>query len=217
MIFFTSTRLLERAARLSKDNGGGSDSSSNYRNSPEMSQLISTNVIYRRTNLLESDMLTGNRPAVNVGLSVSRVGGSAQIKAMKSVAGTLRLDLAQFRSLEAFAQFGSDLDEATKNQLDRGRRIVEILKQPQYNPIPVEQQVVLIWAVTNGFLDDIAIENLSSFQEKYLDSLITKGKNLLKQIKDEKVLTEKITKELEKFTVDFKNHLRRNLWQELKN
>ena len=146
----------------------------------------------------------GNRPAVNVGLSVSRVGGSAQIKAMKSVAGTLRLDLAQFRSLEAFAQFGSDLDEATKNQLDRGRRIVEILKQPQYNPIPVEQQVVLIWAVTNGFLDDIAIENLSSFQEKYLDSLITKGKNLLKQIKDEKVLTEKITKELEKFTVDFK-------------
>ena len=123
---------------------------------------------------------------------------------MKSVAGTLRLDLAQFRSLEAFAQFGSDLDEATKNQLDRGRRIVEILKQPQYNPIPVEQQVVLIWAVTNGFLDDIAIENLSSFQEKYLDSLITKGKNLLKQIKDEKVLTEKITKELEKFTVDFK-------------
>ncbi len=208
-IFYLHSRLLERAARLSKDNGGGSLTALPIieTQAGDVSAYIPTNVISITDGqiYLESDMFNaGNRPAVNVGLSVSRVGGSAQIKAMKSVAGTLRLDLAQFRSLEAFAQFGSDLDEATKNQLDRGRRIVEILKQPQYNPIPVEQQVVLIWAVTNGFLDDIAIENLSSFQEKYLDSLITKGKNLLKQIKDEKVLTEKITKELEKFTVDFK-------------
>lgn len=208
-IFYLHSRLLERAARLSKDNGGGSLTALPIieTQAGDVSAYIPTNVISITDGqiYLESDMFNaGNRPAVNVGLSVSRVGGSAQIKAMKSVAGTLRLDLAQFRSLEAFAQFGSDLDEATKNQLDRGRRIVEILKQPQYNPIPVEQQVVLIWAVTNGFLDDIAIENISSFQEKYLDSLVTKGKNLLKQIKDEKVLTEKIIKELEKFTVDFK-------------
>jgi len=173
----------------------------------DVSAYIPTNVISITDGqiYLESDMFNaGLRPAVNVGLSVSRVGGSAQIKAMKGVAGTLRLDLAQFRSLEAFAQFGSDLDEVTKNQLDRGRRIVEILKQPQYQPMPVEEQVVLIWAVTNGKMDEIEIENISSFQDKLTDSLVTKGKNLLQSISEERVLTEKITKELDKFIEDFK-------------
>lgn len=208
-IFYLHSRLLERAARMNEENGGGSLTALPIieTQAGDVSAYIPTNVISITDGqiYLESDMFNaGNRPAVNVGLSVSRVGGSAQIKAMKSVAGTLRLDLAQFRSLEAFAQFGSDLDEATKNQLDRGRRIVEILKQPQYQPIPVEQQVVLIWLVTKGFMDDVEIENIASFQEKFTDGLVTKGKGLLKEIKEKKVLSEKITRDLEKFTTDFK-------------
>lgn len=208
-IFYLHSRLLERAARLNKDNGGGSLTALPIieTQAGDVSAYIPTNVISITDGqiYLESDMFnSGNRPAVNVGLSVSRVGGAAQIKAMKSVAGTLRLDLAQFRSLEAFAQFGSDLDEATRNQLERGRRIVEVLKQPQYQPVSVEQQVVLIWAVTNGKLDDIELAAINSFQEKLTDSLSTKGKKILDEIKKEKVLSESLTKELERFIADFK-------------
>lgn len=208
-IFYLHSRLLERAARLNKENGGGSLTALPIieTQAGDVSAYIPTNVISITDGqiYLEADMFnSGNRPAINVGLSVSRVGGAAQIKAMKSVAGTLRLDLAQFRSLEAFAQFGSDLDEATKNQLDRGRRIVEILKQLQYQPLPVEQQVALVWAVTTGQLDEIEIDKVAAFKEKFLDSLTTKGKALLAQIAEEKILTDKITKELEKFTTDFR-------------
>lgn len=208
-IFYLHSRLLERAAKLNQENGGGSLTALPIieTQAGDLSAYIPTNVISITDGqiFLEADMFNaGTRPAINVGLSVSRVGGAAQIKAMKQVAGSLRLDLAQFRSLEAFAQFGSDLDETTKNQLDRGRRIVEILKQPQYQPIPVEQQVAIIWAVTKGQLDDIAIENVQLFKEKYLDSLSVRGKKILEAIRKEKVLSEKLEKELETFTKDFK-------------
>lgn len=208
-VFYLHSRLLERAARMSEKSGGGSLTALPIieTQAGDLSAYIPTNVISITDGqiFLETDMFNaGSRPAVNVGLSVSRVGGAAQIKAMKQVAGSLRLDLAQFRSLEAFAQFGSDLDETTKQQLDRGRRIVEILKQPQYAPIPVEQQVSIIWAVTNGHLDDIAIEAVESFQEKYLDSLSTKGKKILEALSKEKTLSEKLTNDLETFTKDFK-------------
>ncbi len=208
-VFYLHSRLLERAARLNKDYGGGSLTALPIieTQAGDLSAYIPTNVISITDGqiFLESDMFNaGVRPAVNVGLSVSRVGGAAQIKAMKQVAGTLRLDLAQFRSLEAFAQFGSDLDEATKQQLDRGRRIVEILKQPQYQPVAVELQVAIIWAVTTGQLDSVKIESVSSFQEKFLDSLSTRGKKILEEIAKEKTLTDKVTKDLEKFTAEFK-------------
>lgn len=208
-IFYLHSRLLERAARLNSENGGGSLTALPIieTQAGDVSAYIPTNVISITDGqiYLEADMFnSGNRPAVNVGLSVSRVGGAAQIKAMKTVAGSLRLDLAQFRSLEAFAQFGSDLDEATKKQLDRGRRIVEILKQPQYQPKSVEQQIVLIWAVTNGYLDDIAIEDTTSFQEKYLDNVKTKGKKILDDLAKNKILNEKSAKELESLTTNFK-------------
>lgn len=208
-IFYLHSRLLERAARLSKDYGGGSLTALPIieTQAGDLSAYIPTNVISITDGqiYLEADMFNaGTRPAINVGLSVSRVGGAAQIKAMKSVSGSLRLDLAQFRSLEAFAQFGSDLDDATRNQLERGKRIVETLKQPQYSPVKIAEQVALIWSATSGQLDDIAIEDISAFQEKYLDSLTTKGKKILEEITKEKVLSEKLTKELETFTKDFK-------------
>lgn len=208
-VFYLHSRLLERAARLNADNGGGSLTALPIieTQAGDLSAYIPTNVISITDGqiFLEADMFNaGTRPAVNVGLSVSRVGGAAQIKAMKQVAGTLRLDLAQFRSLEAFAQFGSDLDEATKQQLDRGARIVEILKQPQYQPVAVEQQVALVWAVTTGQLDEIAIDQISAFQEKYLDSLSTRGKKIVEALAKEKTLTDKLTLELEKFTNEFK-------------
>lgn len=208
-IFYLHSRLLERAARLNEDNGGGSLTALPIieTQAGDVSAYIPTNVISITDGqiYLEADMFnSGNRPAVNVGLSVSRVGGAAQIKAMKSVAGSLRLDLAQFRSLEAFAQFGSDLDEATKKQLDRGARIVEILKQPQYQPKAVELQVVLIWAATHGYLDEIAIPDIASFEEKYLDHLTTKGEKILQGIIKEKVLTDSLTKQLEQITTEFK-------------
>lgn len=208
-VFYLHSRLLERAARMSEAKGGGSLTALPIieTQAGDLSAYIPTNVISITDGqiFLETDMFNaGQRPAVNVGLSVSRVGGAAQIKAMKTVAGSLRLDLAQFRSLAAFAQFGSDLDEATKKQLDRGQRIVEVLKQPQYQPLPIAQQVILIWAVTAGLLDEIPTEKIVDFQEKYLDSLSTKGKTLLETLDKEKLLSEKLTRELEKFTENFK-------------
>lgn len=208
-IFYLHSRLLERAARLNKDYGGGSLTALPIieTQAGDLSAYIPTNVISITDGqiYLEADLFNaGIRPAVNVGLSVSRVGGAAQIKAMKQVAGSLRLDLAQFRSLEAFAQFGSDLDEATKNQLERGKRIVEILKQSQFTPMAVEKQVALVWAVTKGHLDSIEVNKITELEDKLLDSLSTQGKKILEQIKTEKTLNEKPEKELETFINNFK-------------
>src|SRR5713101_201298 len=163
-VFYLHSRLLERAAKLSDAKGAGSLTSIPFieTQAGDVSAYIPTNVISITDGqiYLESDLFySGVRPAVNVGLSVSRVGGNAQIKAMKQVAGTLRIDLAQYRELAAFAQFGSDLDKSTQAQLARGRRLVEILKQPQFQPMPVELQVVVIWAASNGYADDVAVES----------------------------------------------------------
>ena len=160
-IFYLHSRLLERAAKLNNELGGGSLTALPIVETQQgdVSAYIPTNVISITDGqiYLEPDLFyAGIRPALNVGISVSRVGGNAQIRAMRQVAGKLKLDLAQFRDLAAFAQFGSDLDKATRAQLDRGLRITEVLKQPQYTPMPVEKQVAIIYAVTNGYLDDVA-------------------------------------------------------------
>ena len=175
-VFYLHSRLLERCAKLSDDLGGGSltglpivETKAN-----DISAYIPTNVISITDGqiYLEADLFNaGVRPAINVGRSVSRVGGNAQIKAMKKVAGNLRLSLSQFRDLEAFAAFASDLDAASRAQLDRGSRLVELLKQPQYDPFPVENQVVSIWAGSNGYLDDVPLEDVSRFEHDFLDYL----------------------------------------------
>ena len=177
-VFYLHSRLLERSAKLSDERGGGSLTALPIieTQAGDVSAYIPTNVIsitdgqiYLETDLFNS----GVRPAVNVGLSVSRVGGSAQIKAMRQVAGTLKLDLAQYRELAAFAQFGSDLDKITQNQLNRGQRLTELLKQPQFSPLPTEKEIAIIFAGTNGFLDDLKIEQIRAFEDglyKYLDA-----------------------------------------------
>src|SRR5687768_13311745 len=175
-VFYLHSRLLERAAKLSDELGGGSltalpiiETKGN-----DISAYIPTNVISITDGqiFLEPDLFfAGVRPAINIGISVSRVGGSAQIKAMRTIAGRLRLDLAAFRELEAFAQFGSDLDKASQAQLDRGARIVEILKQPQYSPLSMEQQVVSIWAATNGYLDDVPLDKARDFERELLETV----------------------------------------------
>ena len=144
------------------------------------------------------------RPAINVGLSVSRVGGAAQIKAMKQVAGTMRLDLAQYRELAAFAQFGSDLDKATKAKLERGARLVELLKQPQYNPMPAQEQVASIYAATNGYMDDIAVEKIRDFEAALLTYLRDTKKDILDTIRDKKVLTDELKASLNAAIESFK-------------
>ncbi|OGY26171.1 MAG: F0F1 ATP synthase subunit alpha [Candidatus Woykebacteria bacterium RBG_16_44_10] len=207
-IFYLHSRLLERAAKLNKDFGGGSLTALPIieTQAGDVSAYIPTNVISITDGqiYLEGDLFfAGIRPAVNVGLSVSRVGGAAQIKAMKSVAGSLRLDLAQYRELASFAQFGSDLDESTRNRLERGKRIVEVLKQLQYLPMPIEQQVVMIWATTKGHLDDIAIEEIKNFEEKFLDFLKSRREAFLKKIAVEKTLDESSERELEKYLTEF--------------
>ena len=146
----------------------------------------------------------GIRPAVNVGLSVSRVGGRAQIKAMKKVAGTLKLDLAQFRELEAFSQFGSDLDESTKKQLERGRRAVELLKQPQYSPVLVEHQVVALYALVKGYLDDVAIADIARFEKELVEYAETNAKTFLKQVREKKMWEEDGENELKSVITSFK-------------
>src|SRR3712207_6571252 len=173
-VFYLHSRLLERCAKLSDELGGGSmtglpliETKGN-----DVSAFIPTNVISITDGqiFLETDLFnSGVRPAINVGISVSRVGGNAQVKAMKQVAGRLRIDLAQFRDLEAFAAFSSDLDRASKAQLERGQRLVELLKQPQYRPYPVERQVVSVWAGTNGYLDSIPVEDVRRFEAELLD------------------------------------------------
>jgi len=208
-VFYLHSRLLERCAKLSDDMGSGSmtglpiiETKAN-----DVSAYIPTNVISITDGqcFLESDLFnSGVRPAINVGISVSRVGGSAQIKAMKKVAGRLRLDLAQFRELEAFAAFGSDLDAASKAQLERGARLVELLKQPQFTPFPAEQQVVSIWAGTQGKLDDVPVEDIRRFEAEFLDYLHRERKGILDTIAETKDLTDDTVASLEDAITAFK-------------
>ncbi|HKE57318.1 MAG TPA: F0F1 ATP synthase subunit alpha [Pyrinomonadaceae bacterium] len=213
-VFYLHSRLLERAAKLSDVNGGGSLTSLPIieTQAGDISAYIPTNVISITDGqiFLEADLFnSGFRPAINVGNSVSRVGGSAQIKAMKQVAGTLRLDLAQFRALQAFAQFGSDLDKATQAQLARGQRLTEILKQPQYAPMDVAQQVLAIWAATNGFTDDIAVEDVKRFEGDLHSFVESSRPGVLAAISEKKTLTDEIKADLKQvlqdFTEDWKN------------
>jgi F-type H+-transporting ATPase subunit alpha len=208
-VFYLHSRLLERAAKLSDAKGGGSLTSLPIieTQAGDISAYIPTNVISITDGqiFLEADLFNaGFRPAINVGNSVSRVGGSAQIKAMRQVAGTLRLDLAQFRELQAFAQFGSDLDKATQAQLARGQRLTEILKQPQYQPMDVEKQVLVIWAATNGFVDDIAVEDVRRFETSLLTFVQNSHPGLLADIAEKKTLTDEIKAGLKQVLEDFK-------------
>src|SRR6188768_884604 len=197
-VFYLHSRLLERAARMSDEFGGGSLTALPIieTQAGDVSAYIPTNVISITDGqiYLETDLFyQGVRPAISVGLSVSRVGSAAQIKAIKQVAGKVKLDLAQYRELAAFAQFGSDLDAATKARLDRGMRIVELFKQIQYNPIPVEEQVAIMWAMQNGYMDPIPVERIKEFQVKLQDYLQTRKASLLQTIREKK----EIDKDLE--------------------
>jgi F-type H+-transporting ATPase subunit alpha len=208
-IFYLHSRLLERAIKYSPENGGGSLTALPIieTQAGDVSAYIPTNVISITDGqiYLESDLFyQGVRPAMNVGISVSRVGGAAQVKMMKKVAGSLRLDLAQYRELAAFAQFGSDLDAATQKQLARGERTVEVLKQEQYVPMAVEYQVVSIYCATKGFLDDIAVANVRQFDRELQQYLRSKWPTLMDNLKNRGELTEEISKELEMAIKEFK-------------
>lgn len=208
-IFYIHSRLLERSCRLRDEDGGGSLTALPIieTQAGDMSAYIPTNVISITDGqiYLESDLFyAGIRPAINVGLSVSRVGGSAQIKSMKQVAGKLRLDLAQFRELAAFAQFATDLDQSTRFQIERGTRMVELLKQNQYTPLAVEKQVMLIYAGTNGLLDDIPVSRITEFESRFLEYIDTVGKKLAGTIKKESKLTDELSKGLKNLILDFK-------------
>src|SRR5437588_12766827 len=173
----------------------------------DVSAYIPTNVISITDGqiYLETDLFyQGVRPAISVGLSVSRVGSAAQIKAIKQVAGKVKLDLAQFRELAAFAQFGCDLDDATKARLDRGQRIVELFKQTQYNPIPVEQQVAVMWAMQNGYVDPVPVERVKEFQSKLQDYLGTRKESLLRSIREKKQIDEELESQLKSALEEFK-------------
>ena len=213
-VFYLHSRLLERAAKLNDKNGGGSLTSLPIieTQAGDLSAYIPTNVISITDGqiFLESDLFNqGVRPAINVGNSVSRVGGSAQIKAMRQVAGTLRLDLAQYRALAAFAQFGSsDLDKATQQQLNRGARLVEILKQKQYAPMPVEQQVALIYAGVNGFLDEIAVADISAAQDELAKFMSTRHGLVLSGIKEKKNLDDALKASLNAALKEFQEHFK---------
>jgi len=210
-VFYLHSRLLERCAKLSDELGAGSmtglpiiETKAN-----DVSAYIPTNVISITDGqiFLQSDLFNANqRPAVDVGISVSRVGGDAQVKSIKKVSGTLKLELAQYRSLEAFAMFASDLDETSRRQLARGARLTELLKQPQYSPFPVEEQVVSIWAGTTGKLDDVPVEDILRFEREFLDSL-GRNSDVLTTLRDTNVLTDEIVETLEtaieKFTLEF--------------
>src|SRR5690606_5300457 len=207
--FYLHSRLLERAAKMSDAKGGGSLTSLPIieTQAGDISAYIPTNVISITDGqiFLESDLFnSGVRPAINVGNSVSRVGGSAQIKAMRSVAGTLRIDLAQFRELAAFAQFGSDLDKATQAQLERGRRLTEVLKQSQYAPMPVEDQVFVIWTVTKGHADDVAVEDIRRFEDELLSFAKSSHPAVLSSIRDKQKLDDEIEASLAEAVDDFK-------------
>ena len=208
-VFYLHSRLLERAAKLSDELGGGSLTALPIIETKggDVSAFIPTNVISITDGqiYLETDLFfQGVRPAINVGISVSRVGGSAQVKGMKKVSGTMRLDLAQYRELEAFAQFGSELDKASQAQLDRGVRVVEILKQPQYQPVPVEEQIVTIWAVSNGKLDDIPVGDVRRFESELRDFLRGRHGDLLTDIRDDGNLDDQRIATLDQAVADFR-------------
>ena len=208
-VFYLHSRLLERAAKLSDELGAGSITALPVIETlaGDLSAYIPTNVISITDGqiMLETDAFySGIRPAINVGLSVSRVGGSAQIKAMKQVAGTLRLDLAQYRELAAFAQFGSDLDKATKEQLDRGARMVETLKQPQYTPLAVEDQVLVLFTAVRGFLADIPVEKVVKFQEDFIKFMHASHADIGKKIAEQKKLDDALEAEIKKCVEGFK-------------
>jgi len=208
-IFYLHSRLLERACKLNEDKGGGSLTALPIveTKAGDIAAYIPTNVISITDGqiYLEADLFyAGMRPAINVGLSVSRVGGNAQIKAMKQVTGMLRLELAQYREMATFAQFGSDLDQATQAQLERGERLMEILKQGQYNPLPVEKQILLIYTATNGYLDDLPVDSLRQFEKEMYKFLDDKHEKLLKELKKKKELDEPLTAEIEKALHKFK-------------
>ena len=209
-VFYLHSRLLERAAKLSDELGAGSITAFPIieTQAGDVSAYIPTNVISITDGqiFLETDLFnSGIRPAINVGLSVSRVGGAAQIKAIKKVSGTLRLDLASYRELQAFAQFASDLDEYSRHQLERGARMTELLKQPPYSPIPVEKQVVIIYAGTKGFLDDIPVSEITRFEQEFYSFMDAKYSSVLEKIRESKALDADTEEELKKAIEDFKS------------
>lgn len=208
-VFYIHSRLLERAAKLSEEKGGGSLTALPIIETlaGDITAYIPTNVISITDGqiFLESDLFySGQRPAVNAGISVSRVGGNAQIKAMKQVSGTLRLELAQYRELAAFAQFGSDLDNDSAKRLEKGKRLLEILKQDQYNPMPVEEQIIMLYCAVNDFLSDIEVSKIKLFQKEFLEYIDTHYRDLSKKILTEKVLTNEIKSTLEEAIISFK-------------
>ena len=211
-VFYLHSRLLERAAKLSDDHGGGSLTALPFieTQAGDVSAYIPTNVISITDGqiYLESDLFNKNiRPAVNVGLSVSRVGGSAQTKAMKKVAGTLRLELAQYRDLEAFAQFGSELDKSSQRQLERGKRLVELLKQKQYAPLPMEKQVLLIYAGGNGYVDDLPVDKIQSFEKELYEFAERQGDSgPLKLLADKQELTPDVVEAIKSTLDEFKQY-----------
>ncbi|HEV8399915.1 MAG TPA: F0F1 ATP synthase subunit alpha [Gemmatimonadales bacterium] len=208
-VFYLHSRLLERAAKLSDEMGGGSLTALPIieTQAGDVSAYIPTNVISITDGqiFLETDLFYSNvRPAVNAGISVSRVGGNAQIKAMKQVAGRLRLDLAQYRELEAFAQFGSELDPATQRQLARGARVVEVLKQPQYQPMRVDQQVIVIFAVTNGLIDDVDVPAIKAWEKGLLEFMAAQHSAIVDEIKTRKALSDDLSARLKKAIEEYK-------------
>src|SRR5687767_9816317 len=209
-VFYLHSRLLERAVKLSDDKGGGSLTALPIIETQEgeVSAYIPTNVISITDGqiYLEPDLFfAGVRPAINVGISVSRVGGNAQTKMMKKIAGSLRLDLAAYRELEAFAQLGTELDKATQKQLDRGARLVELLKQPQYKPMSVEQQVMVIYAATKGHMDDVPINRIQEFQTAFLGYVDGSAADLRKDLAQRGELTEEVENQLKQALTDFKS------------
>jgi F-type H+/Na+-transporting ATPase subunit alpha len=211
-VFYLHSRLLERAVKLSAEKGGGSLTALPIIETQEgeVSAYIPTNVISITDGqiYLEPDLFfAGVRPAINVGISVSRVGGNAQTKAMKKIAGSLRLDLAAYRELEAFSQLGTELDKATQAQLDRGARLVEILKQPQYKPFPLEREVMVIYAGTQGFFDDVPLARIQEFQIAFLDYVDSSAADLRNELADKKELTTELETKLKQTLNDFKSRI----------
>jgi F-type H+-transporting ATPase subunit alpha len=208
-VFYLHSRLLERAAKLNDELGGGSLTALPFieTQAGDVSAYIPTNVISITDGqiFLESDLFNSNvRPAINVGISVSRVGGNAQTKAMKSIAGSLRLDLAQYRALAAFAQFGSDLDKASLDQLNRGKHLVEILKQGQYQPLPIEKQIMIIYSGTKGYLDDIPVEQCRKFEDELYRFVDNAHPGLWEEIRTKKVLDKELEPKIADAIKEFK-------------
>ena len=209
-VFYIHSRLLERAAKMGDDNGAGSLTALPVieTQAGDVSAYIPTNVISITDGqiFLETELFfKGIRPAVNVGLSVSRVGSAAQIKAMKQVSGSIKLDLAQFREMESFSQFASDLDQSTRNLLDRGRRLTEILKQPQYTPLKVEEQVLVVFSGVKGHLDDIEIKDVTVFEQKLLKEIRNTGQEILNTIKTEQAISDDLEIKMNDFISRVKN------------